>query len=50
MVGSSSLNMVLAWSTRLLRRPLYCTVVALSSVDLMGTPSVLTTMVPITPL
>ena len=36
-VGSSSLNMVLAWSTRLLRSPLYWTVVALSRVDLIGT-------------
>ena len=66
-VGSSSLNMVLAWSTRLLRSPLYWTVVALSRVDLIGTffkfcylfvcvqkicltPSLLTTIVPITPL
>ena len=40
----------LTWSTKLLRRPLYWTVVALSRVDLMGTPSVLTTMVPMTPL
>ena len=36
-VGSSSLNMVLAWSTKLLRSPLYWTVVALSRVDLIGT-------------
>ena len=50
LVGSSSLNIVLAWSTRLLSRPLYWTVVALSRVDLMGTPSVFTTIVPMTPL
>ena len=31
------LNIVLAWSTRLLRSPLYCTVVALSNVDLLFT-------------
>ena len=66
-VGSSSLNMVLAWSTRLFSSPLYWTVVALSRVDLIGTflyfvtlrhlmldflltPSLFTTIVPITPL
>ena len=66
-MGSSSLNMVLAWSTRLFSSPLYWTVVALSRVDLIGTflyfvtlhhlmldflltPSLFTTIVPITPL
>ena len=38
------------WSTSWLISPAYCVVVWLSKVDLIGIPSLLTTMVPITPL
>ena len=38
------------WSTSWLISPAYCVVVWLSKVDLIGIPSLLTTIVPITPL
>lgn len=49
-VGSMSLTVFLALSTSCVMSPAYCVVVVLSKEVLIGTPSLLVTITPVTPL